>query len=143
MAKRNLPLEYLFDAICETDKCLPDAIQMLTPCKIGNGWMRIINTGRFSVTLYDKRCGDDVRVFVDASKVKMFKDFNDWFSCLVPKKEQNRERLMDDIRNHGRDVLTLQRVKVDINALPAKKRKNMPFAGNATSLVCRVILEFV
>ncbi|MCL2281504.1 MAG: formylmethanofuran dehydrogenase subunit E family protein [Dehalococcoidia bacterium] len=120
-AKRNLPADCLFDAICETDKCLPDSIQMLTPCTIGNGWMRIINTGRFAVTLYDKHKGNGVRVFVDVSKVKEFKDMDNWFSCLIPKKEQNKERLLDSIRDHGYDVLGLQHVKVDIGSLPNKE----------------------
>ena len=30
-ARRQLPAEVLFDAICETRNCLPDAIQLLTP----------------------------------------------------------------------------------------------------------------
>ena len=130
MAQRNLPAEGMFDAICETDKCLPDAIQMLTPCTIGNGWMRIINSGRFSVTLYDKRSGSGVRVFVNASKVKNFQDMDNWFSSLIPKAEQSRERLLAAIRDHGRDVLDLQRVKVDINALPDKEMVNYVICDN-------------
>ena len=121
MAKRNMPAGVLFDAICETDKCLPDSIQMMTPCKVGNGWMRIINTGRFAVTLYDKKNGNGVRVFVNSAKAKSLKAFYDWFACLVTKHEQNREQLMDDIRNHGYDVLDIQHVKVDIASLPNKE----------------------
>ena len=37
MARRNMHEDGLFDAISETDKCLPDSIQLLTPCTIGNG----------------------------------------------------------------------------------------------------------
>ncbi|MCL2140973.1 MAG: formylmethanofuran dehydrogenase subunit E family protein [Dehalococcoidia bacterium] len=121
MAKGLLPEGTLFDAICETDKCLPDAIQMMTPCTIGNGWMRIINSGRFSIALYDKRTGSGVRVYVNPNKVKQYKDMNDWFFSLLPKEEQNRERMLADIRDYGREVLGVEYVSVDIAALPNKE----------------------
>ena len=37
LAYRTRPPGQFFDAICETRPCLPDAIQLLTPCTIGNG----------------------------------------------------------------------------------------------------------
>ena len=52
-ALKNLPKGEFFDAICETAVCLPDAVQLLTPCTIGNGCMKIFDTGRVAVTLYE------------------------------------------------------------------------------------------
>ena len=68
VARRQLPAEVLFDAICETRNCLPDAIQILTPCTIGNGWLKVVNVGRFALTLYDKYQGEGVRVFLDPAQ---------------------------------------------------------------------------
>jgi formylmethanofuran dehydrogenase subunit E len=119
MAQSTLPKGTLFDAICETDKCLPDAIQILTPCTIGNGWMRIVNSGRFSVSLYDKHTGEGVRVFVDPEKARAFPEINKWFFALVPKKQQDKERLMNEIKNSGAEILGMRRIKVDIGALPS------------------------
>jgi len=31
------------DAIVETLRCLPDAVQLFTPCSLGNGWMRVLD----------------------------------------------------------------------------------------------------
>ncbi len=42
-AYRNLPEGGEYDIICETAKCLPDAVQLLTPCSIGNRWLKIID----------------------------------------------------------------------------------------------------
>ena len=42
-AKRHIPEGVLFDAVSETSWCLPDAVQLLTPCTVGNGWLRIKN----------------------------------------------------------------------------------------------------
>jgi formylmethanofuran dehydrogenase subunit E len=54
LAKTNISEGVLFDAISETLACLPDAIQLLTPCTVGNGWLKIINSGRFALSLYDR-----------------------------------------------------------------------------------------
>ena len=43
LAMKNLPEGEFFDAVCETPVCLPDAVQILTPCTIGNGWLSIVN----------------------------------------------------------------------------------------------------
>ena len=47
LALQHFPPGRLFDALSETRACLPDAVQLLTPCTIGNGWLKIINLGRF------------------------------------------------------------------------------------------------
>ncbi len=43
------------DAIVETRHCLPDAVQLLTPCTCGNGWMKVLDWDKFALSLYDKR----------------------------------------------------------------------------------------
>jgi formylmethanofuran dehydrogenase subunit E len=117
VARRNLPENILFDAVSETDKCLPDAIQMLTPCTIGNGWMRIINSGRFALSLYDKTNGDGFRVAVDPEKLKAYPTLNDWFFVLKPKREQSKARILAGFERHGEDILKVSRVKVNIASL--------------------------
>ena len=54
LAMKHLPEGEFFDAVCETPVCLPDAVQILTPCTIGNGWLSIVPFGKFAVTLYEK-----------------------------------------------------------------------------------------
>ena len=58
VARRQSARRDLFDAVCETRNCLPDAIQLLTPCTIGNGWLKVVNVGRFALSLYDKYSGE-------------------------------------------------------------------------------------
>ncbi len=70
LAQKNIPDGEFFDAICETPVCLPDAVQLLTPCTIGNGWLTILNFGKFAVSLYDKKSGSGIRVYLDMEKLK-------------------------------------------------------------------------
>lgn len=112
LAQKNLPEGEFFDAICETSVCLPDAVQLLTPCTIGNGWLHIVDMGRFAVTLYEKDQGEGVRVYLDATKLAAWPEFNAWYFKLKPKKEQDFDLLMGQIKAAGADALSLQRVRV-------------------------------
>lgn len=117
MARRALPEGILFDAISETAQCLPDAVQMLTPCTIGNGWLRIRNFGLYALSLFDKRTGEGVRVHIDSEKLERYPEIKAWFLKLKPKREQDTERLQQEIREAGTDLLTLRPVTVRPEAL--------------------------
>ncbi len=108
---RMTEYEY-FDAICETNSCLPDAIQMLTPCTVGNGWLKIVNTGRFAITLYEKRSGDGVRVSMDATKLGRYPEIRDWFMRYKSKHEQDKNALLGEIKAAGCDILSIKPITV-------------------------------
>ena len=122
VARRQLPAEVLFDAICETRNCLPDAVQILTPCTIGNGWLKVVNVGRFALTLYDKFQGEGVRVFLDPAKTADWPEINAWYLKLTPKKEQDSERLLAEIRQAGPEILGWQRVTIRPQFLGRRRR---------------------
>jgi formylmethanofuran dehydrogenase subunit E len=119
-AKRMTEYEY-FDALCETTSCLPDAIQILTPCTVGNGWLKIVNTGRFAITLYEKVSGDGVRVSIDMARLDRYPEIKSWFMKLLPKREQDTNALVNEIRAAGQDILALKTVRVS----PALRGKRL------------------
>ncbi len=125
LAVRNLPEGILYDAICETNTCLPDAIQLLTPCTIGNGWLRVIHSGRFALTLYNKENKEGVRVFIDAQKVKAWPEIESWFFKLKPKREQDREKLMSQIREAEESILSIRMVRVRPQFTEKKHKKTI------------------
>jgi formylmethanofuran dehydrogenase subunit E len=112
LAIRNLPDAILYDAICETRSCLPDAIQILTPCTVGNGWLKVIPLGRFALTLYDKRTYEGVRVFLDAEKLDAWPEIRAWLFKLKSKKEQGRAGILREIGEAGPSIFTIQQVNV-------------------------------
>ncbi len=112
LARRGLPDGILFDAISETSKCLPDAVQILTLCSTGNGWLKTLDLGRFAVILYDKYTGDGRRVHLDAAALDDWPEIKNWFFALKPKPEQNTPRLMAEIRAAGDAILEVKPVRV-------------------------------
>ncbi|MBF0481129.1 MAG: trehalose-binding protein [Desulfovibrionaceae bacterium] len=104
-AKSLLPAGTLFEALVETPKCLPDAVQLLSLCSTGNGWMRVLNLGRYAVTLYDKYTGEGVRVHLDPAKLEAWPEIKSWLLKLKPKAEQDKGKLLDAIRRAGDSIL--------------------------------------
>jgi formylmethanofuran dehydrogenase subunit E len=122
LAYQNLPPGEYFDAICETRACLPDAIQILTPCTVGNGWLRIINLGRFALSLFEKYTGNGVRVYLDSQKLNDWPEVKAFFFKLKPKKEQDFEVLMSEVNLAHTSILGVQKVVIDLDSVKSHYR---------------------
>ncbi len=122
LALRNLPEGEFFDAVCETSKCLPDAIQLLTPNTIGNGWLKIVNFGRYALSFYEKYNGVGVRVFLDPKKLEDWSEIRTWFFKLKPKKEQDSKLLQDQIRDAESSIYSLHHVQLKSQFIKKKSR---------------------
>jgi formylmethanofuran dehydrogenase subunit E len=112
LAQTQIPEGVLFDAISETPASLPDAIQLLTPCTVGNGWLKIINLGRFALSLYDKYHGDGFRVFLAPDKLEKWPEIKDWFFKLKSRTEQNREDILSQIKKAGVEICGVSPVQI-------------------------------
>jgi formylmethanofuran dehydrogenase subunit E len=112
LAMEQIPPSVLYDAICETFSCLPDAVQLLTPCTVGNGWLRVFDMGRYAVSLYDKYKGDGIRVYLDPEKMRRWEEIETWFFKRKPKREQDKERLLAQLWAANRNILTMQPVRI-------------------------------
>jgi formylmethanofuran dehydrogenase subunit E len=112
MARRALPEGTLFEALVETGKCLPDAVQLLTLCSTGNNRMKVLPLGRYALSLYDKSTGAGFRVYVDSRKIRAYPELSAWFLKLKPKEEQDTERLLRDIETAGEAVCSIMPVRI-------------------------------
>jgi formylmethanofuran dehydrogenase subunit E len=144
LALRSLPEGELFDAICETPVCLPDSVQILTPCTIGNGWLTILPFGRFAVTFFEKYGGEGIRVFLDPVKIEAWPEIKTWFYKLKAKGEQDTERLKEEIKGAGENLFSIRRVRINPERVRRQKMgpvTNCPLCGEAYPVrdgnVCR------
>ena len=132
-AFKNLPEGDFFDALCETRACLPDAIQLLTPCTYGNGWLTVENLGRYALTMYEKYGGRGVRVWVDSAKIVNWPEINSWFFKLKPKDQQDSRELYAQIKQAGSTLFSMAPVKVRGHLIKKK--------GKGRIVVCPVCRE--
>ncbi|MBN1665377.1 MAG: formylmethanofuran dehydrogenase subunit E family protein [Deltaproteobacteria bacterium] len=120
-AMNSLPEGEFFDAICETRVCLPDAVQILTPCTIGNGWLKVFDYGRYALALYEKYSGEGIRIYLDPAKLSQWSEVNGWFMKLIPKKDQDSEKLFHQIKEAGRAILSKHPIRVQPALLQKEK----------------------
>lgn len=112
MAQRALPEGTLFEAVVESKKCLPDAVQLLTLCSAGNNWMKVLNLGRYAVSLFDKFTGHGFRVHVDLTKLEACPEIRAWFLKTKPKCEQDTDKLFAELEEAGDSILTMTPVRI-------------------------------
>ena len=111
-AQQRLPEGILYDAVCETRSCLPDAIQLLTPCSVGNGWLRVLHFGRYALSLYDKYTGAGWRIYLDPEKLEAWPEIKTWLLKLKPKKEQDSPKLFQEIETAGDSLCGLEPIEM-------------------------------
>jgi formylmethanofuran dehydrogenase subunit E len=136
IARANLPQGEFFDVICESRHCLPDAVQLLTQCTIGNRWLKIVNTGRYALTFYNKYTGEGIRAYLDAKKLQEWPAVRAWFLKEKPKKDQEQQQILDEFRRAGTSIYSTAKVTVKPQYItsPEKKRSSIglcPSCGEA------------
>jgi formylmethanofuran dehydrogenase subunit E len=144
-AKSLLPPDAMVNAIAETSWCLPDAIQLLTTCTVGNGRLKIINLNLYALSLYDKSDGRGQRVWIDPGRLDPYPQVKTWFLKLKPKKEQDTTDLLAQIRAAGSSICISRPIVVQPEFL-AKRQKGAltlcPLCGEAYPVsdggVCRL-----
>lgn len=109
------PGEKLF-AVAETRKCLPDALQVIARCTIGNNRLRVLNSGRFAIAMNrpsTAKTSEGVRVAVDAAQLEAFPTLRAWFMHdRAFDKRAMAGSLFDEILGGGRRYLSLERVQI-------------------------------
>ncbi len=111
-AQELLGSELEADAIVETIHCLPDAVQLFTPCTCGNGWMKILDWDKFALSLYNKKSLQGYRVWMDLRRLSAFPKVYNWYMRLVDKKELPLSVLVQDILTAGRRMLNSAPVQI-------------------------------
>ncbi|MFA4848695.1 MAG: formylmethanofuran dehydrogenase subunit E family protein [Methanoregula sp.] len=109
--------------VCETPKCLPDALQVMAHCTTGNNRLKVVPIGKFAITLNapsDSETVEAVRVFVDLEKLKNYPTIDIWYAnSPAYDKHTMKGLLQDEIFQAGRQILSFERVLVTVK----KKKK--------------------
>ncbi len=123
--QQKMPEDTMWEALVETNKYLPDAVQLLTHCSTGNGRMRVLDLGRYAVGLYDKFSFDGWRAAIDLEKLKNFPKIKAWLLKETTEQESDHDRLFDEIEKAGDQYFTL--VPMRMRRRLQKKENSGPF----------------
>ena len=101
------------NVVTETVVCLPDAVQLLTPCTIGNGFLQVLDWGKFALTAYDRKTLDGIRVWLNYDALINFPSIHSWFERSSNVREKpDFEALSKDILNAGSNLIAYQPVRL-------------------------------
>ena len=121
--------------VCETPKCLPDALQVMAHITIGNNRLRILPIGKFAVTINPPSEGttaDAFRVWVDKDKLKQYPTIDIWYANSPAfDKKTMKGRLFDEIFSAGRKILSSQKVRVTVKQKKKWKSVTCPCCGES------------
>ncbi len=122
--------------VCETPKCLPDALQVLAHITIGNNRLKIVPIGKFAITMNRPSEGpmaDAIRVYVDLEKLKQYPTVDLWYANSPAfDKKTMKARLFDEIFTAGRTILSSEKVRVPV--MQKKKWKSVTCPGCGESV---------
>ncbi len=76
------------NVVTETIVCLPDAVQLLTPCTIGNGFLQVLDWGKFALTAYDRKSLAGNRAWLKYNALVNFPLIHSWFERSSKAKEK-------------------------------------------------------
>ena len=76
------------NVVTETVVCLPDAVQLLTPCTIGNGFLQVLDWGKFALTAYDRLTLVGIRAWLNYDALVTFPLIHSWFERSSKTKEK-------------------------------------------------------
>ncbi len=109
--------EKLF-VVSETQKCLPDPVQVILNSTIGNNRLKVVPIGRFAITVNRpsiENYAEGIRVFLDSKKLDEYPVLKLWFtnSHEFDKKTMSKV-LTEQILTAGRKVLSFEKVRIPV-----------------------------
>ncbi len=99
-------------AMAEYSVDIPDAIQLLTKCTVGNGKLIIHETGKYALTLFDRKTGKGIRSFVDSKNLEKFPLLNKWIMHEARISRDEMPDLIDSIISDYDSIISVMKVVV-------------------------------
>ena len=112
LALHSLGRTKSYHALCETERALPDAVQILTPCTTGKGRLHVLSLGRFALTLFRPQNGKGVRIHLDLAKTAAWPHIRRWALQPMEGGEKELVRLEHEIRKAGISILSAAPVQM-------------------------------
>ncbi len=101
------------NVVVETVVCLPDAVQLLTPCTIGNGFLQVLDWGKFALTVYDRMSLRGVRAWLEHDELERYPLIRNWFERTGrPREKPPFERLSKEILSATDKLICLRKVRL-------------------------------
>ena len=108
-------------AVVENAGFLPDAVQLLTPCTVGNGRLIVLNWDKMALSLFDRRRLAGYRVWLDLKKTRSDPAIYAWQMHLPPPPSVSPDQVVSNIIKTGRTILSCRAVPITRAFVPPRE----------------------
>lgn len=117
------------NAVVETVVCLPDAVMLLTGCTLGNGFLKVLDWGKFALTLYDRVSLEGRRAWVDPAAVAGHPLVDGWFIRRPGAPQVDKERVVAQLLEVGPGLVRVTPVRLNASLKDEEKVPTMACPG--------------
>ena len=115
LALQELGATPYLHVVTETVVCLPDAVQLLTPCTVGNGLLRVLDWGKFALTSYDGETLRGVRICLNPDALTAYPLIQDWYERSHHSKDKPIfEDLIAEVLDAGQEIFACRPVRLHL-----------------------------
>ena len=107
-------------AVVESRHFLPDAVQILTPCTLGNGRLVALDWNKMALSLFDRRRLAGYRVWLDLKKTRAIASIYAWQMNLPLPPRVFTDDIISDLLMAGRAVLSSRAIPVTRPFIPPR-----------------------
>lgn len=100
------------NAVVETVVCLPDAVQILTPCTLGNNFLQVLDWGKFALTLYDRQSLLGYRAWADRQAIAQHPEVAGWFLRGAGGLALPKDQVVEHLARLGPELLGVAAVRL-------------------------------
>ena len=104
----------------ENDRCIADAIQILTGTRLGRRSMKLVNYGKMAATFINTDTGAAYRIWVSGK-------INEMIGKISSDREEKERQYKRVLLSNSDDVVSVQKVSVDIppEEMPGKPKRTV------------------
>ena len=104
----------------ENDRCIADAIQVLTGTRLGRRSMKLVNYGKMAATFINTDTGDAYRIWVSGK-------INEMIGKISSDRQEKERQYVMVLRSRSEDVVSAQKVRVIIPPveMPGKPKRTV------------------
>lgn len=129
-------------AVCETQKCAPDPLQVIAHCTIGNHRLTVVPVGRFAFTMNrpsETNSVEGIRLYIDPVKLHAWPTLEKWFANSPEfSKKTMTKALLDEILAAKRSIISVQKVRIPVTQ---KKKWNTVICKTCGEPVPEYLIE--
>jgi len=104
----------------ENDRCIADAIQILTGTRLGRRSMKLINYGKMAVTFINLETGNAYRIWISGK-------INEMIGKISFDPQEKKRQFEIVLQSHSKDVVSAQKVMMHIppDEMPGKPKRTV------------------